>query len=771
MKRYVTIKKINLNESRAVLTEADPNNVNKTNNVDGSITYTTKSNNELDSYTKKWIGIMDSLLPFLDPNNNIYGDLTLNNKQKIDSLLQSALTPDQQYSKLIKDLENLITELKKIKVDATDPNNNLSIKLKAVVQKDKEILNLIDQNNNNKLFASTIYKNEVLNDWVSLVRECIKVYDDGLVNANKDDFTSDLINTLSKKVGAPNNITNPEAIVYVINVLQGKETGGKKSKFGDKLFNALKDAVGDTSAIKAPVATELQNKIETFRTVLAKIHRSFDTKAVTEPAETMQRIKMFFDTPASATTENKTDMVLSLLHRELFGSAIRGSNADNNYNQTAITNDYYKWAEDKTNGAKFVKLVDTLLTNVNTIINNYKNLKFVITTVDDLTKLTKELQKIIDWYYTDATTDNWSVTICNIKKILIKALANGTDLVDKDKDNTETTTSTDWKALLDEAEKNHDDEKLKQIWNDYYDTEWGTKSGKYIQEVCDQVKLLGKPFTNELLTLGFTENLNPFITYIKNHIEFLLDGLLTEKKYAAIHNAYINKWINKDALKGIDIKTTDDKLANIINSKNLFSYSAGVIVEYLDQQGRVFGAYSQTPQFSSNNLKNCYIDNEGNFIADLFYEPGDPEKFADFAEQIGDSSTRSTNKGSGDTAGTLKSLTIIKEQIKACLSNKSLDSDSGTKYQADAKTLINKVRDPEQFIAYLYISKGSPQKAIDIIKQYKSKDGQPLDDKIKTFNTANSQVYAKLIKSLNIDENNVAELINNIITELKLEKK
>lgn len=109
----------------------------------------------------------------------------------------------------------------------------------------------------------------------------------------------------------------------------------------------------------------------------------------------------------------------------------------------------------------------------------------------------------------------------------------------------------DWKA---EFSKKHppssvddsddpDELSLKALWNKYYTVVWG--------DAAEDVKELGEPFQQELLKIGFVETINPFIGFVKGVIakKAPFTNIFKTELYTAIHNAYVQDYIDKNCLK------------------------------------------------------------------------------------------------------------------------------------------------------------------------------------------------------------------------------
>lgn len=226
------------------------------------------------------------------------------------------------------------------------------------------------------------------------------------------------------------------------------------------------------------------------------------------------------------------------------------------------------------------------------------------------------------------------------------------------------------------------------IWEDYFTKEWGKDA--------DNIKRINagtNAFTQECLALGFYEDSNPFIYFLK-HNKKLLD-ILTPYSYGSLHNAYINKAISKADLMG------QGELGqyNIIFSQDLYTKSNAEFPQYLNLQ------YSASKQFQKGNfvskvVANRYTDKLQNFIVDLFFNPGNI-----FA----------SDKQPGNFKDKLYSISEIEQKIAKSF---GIASDNALKDPINNDTidkiitaLNNNKADIINAILYLYISKAGQNAA------------------------------------------------------------
>ena len=120
-----------------------------------------------------------------------------------------------------------------------------------------------------------------------------------------------------------------------------------------------------------------------------------------------------------------------------------------------------------------------------------------------------------------------------------------------------------------------DTKSQEQFWNLYFKTVWGSDAQK--------IAYLGEAFRQELVTWGFTEARNPFITFVK---KYLLDKKynITGEHYEKLHNAVVYGKVPRNLLK-----CTLEKHKNIIFNRTAYRGSASDFEDYLDAQYTISG--------------------------------------------------------------------------------------------------------------------------------------------------------------------------------------
>lgn len=102
--------------------------------------------------------------------------------------------------------------------------------------------------------------------------------------------------------------------------------------------------------------------------------------------------------------------------------------------------------------------------------------------------------------------------------------------------------SNSLKAASDPTEMAKLQKELQNLFDKFYAETWGATN-------INTVKLMGEAVRQELLTLGFSEDLNPFIHVIKKLLEKSLK--LNAQQYGTIHNGFINGQLTKDELANL----------------------------------------------------------------------------------------------------------------------------------------------------------------------------------------------------------------------------
>lgn len=127
-----------------------------------------------------------------------------------------------------------------------------------------------------------------------------------------------------------------------------------------------------------------------------------------------------------------------------------------------------------------------------------------------------------------------------------------------------------------------------QLWETFWDDDdfllaTGITSGiANPGKECDDK--FGSTLSEELLNLGFNKKTNPFLaflesTYLKNNTSKAAFAKL-QNSYNALHNAYINKYIQIKDLSIADISTSTDT-GKILHNAHFYDWPANQILEFL----------------------------------------------------------------------------------------------------------------------------------------------------------------------------------------------
>ena len=413
-----------------------------------------------------------------------------------------------------------------------------------------------------------------------------------------------------------------------------------------------------------------------------------------------------------------------------------------------------------TNCDKIIELIDKINAELNTDddsirnkltpenINNYKEI------IEEFLNTLKEIQLPEE----APTTNDFETIYDNLQKLdnactsVASKLANAKaskELADAEKADLDAKkaklkqeveankTKKDWKTLLVKA--GSDTKKIREIWEDYYKTEWGKNAQKVSQ--------LGEAFTQELLQLGFSGNSNPFVVFIKNNINNLN---LNKNTYSAIHNAYVHDYISDDELKGGNSIYGISPTTNILYCKNLYSNSAQDIVQYLNLQNQVDRG------IHANKLKEIFTDNLDTvnkvvtviFTKDYNIED-DPElKGAALVD---------------NTAKALKTVSAVDEQYQIAFGESGLQK----KEKADGEELFKKIGTGrlQDAVQYLVITQNTDGlKLPQFISEYKNKDGASVEvNRIDTDPTEMLNMK-RIFDSTDIGPQNIQRVLGDLLT-------
>lgn len=217
-------------------------------------------------------------------------------------------------------------------------------------------------------------------------------------------------------------------------------------------------------------------------------------------------------------------------------------------------------------------------------------------------------------------------------------------------------TKNDWAKEFEKVQSSADPKQINKVWDNYYKTEWGKDAEK--------VKALGQTFVTELLKGGFSEQVNPFVVFIKNNINRLN---LNASTYPAVHNAYVSDYISQS-----DLRNNEN---NLLYNKSLYSKQAKDIYEYLSYQYKIFNNFNNI----EDDLKDIY-KNKWELAAAIF----------DSSVNITANSFPKADTADLRNISTLKTLDQIKTCMDLCFKNKNL-SQSDEKPDITAEKLAKEI--------------------------------------------------------------------------------
>lgn len=206
-----------------------------------------------------------------------------------------------------------------------------------------------------------------------------------------------------------------------------------------------------------------------------------------------------------------------------------------------------------------------MLDNAEKVENRLNELKSKLDSIDKnkknaYEKLIKEINNTIALEKINDKTYKKLITLSNLSKKIIEAI----QIKDSSNDqNLKYEKGMDWAEALKKS-SNRDE-----VWDNYYKIEW--------EDNADFVKKLGSAVVVELNHFGFSEKVNPFITFIKTLINKTIK--VNNTTYSAIHDAYVSHYINSN-----DLRNTQDK---ILFCEDLYTHSGGEILEYLQRRHEI----------------------------------------------------------------------------------------------------------------------------------------------------------------------------------------
>ena len=263
--------------------------------------------------------------------------------------------------------------------------------------------------------------------------------------------------------------------------------------------------------------------------------------------------------------------------------------------------------------------------------------------------------------------------------------------------------------------------------------------------------------TEEILYLGATPKVNPFLAFIANNRALILDSDINSKKYAVLHNRYIRE--NKETFTGEDLRGIGVlSKCDLIFSKSFYDVDTDTMDEYLDWRAWVLK--NKNRKFVNTALADKYSNDTAKFFNDLFYKEG--QLFSKQSLPI----TYSLNRE-------LKSLTQIMYNIDQCFGDDVTKPNSKQAISVDDKLIsgwIDQLGRNKDKIAKLILAiklKAATKKAAEIaknlMKNYSECQNVAISDE-------ESDQFTNLLNNIEIKEQNVKDIITSVASLGKLTK-
>ena len=377
-----------------------------------------------------------------------------------------------------------------------------------------------------------------------------------------------------------------------------------------------------------------------------------------------------------------------------------------------------------------------MLDNAEKVENRLTELKSKLDSIDKnkrnaYDKFIKEINNTIALEDINSKSENYKklITLSNLSKKIIEAIQIKDSSNDQD---LKYEKGMDWAEELKKASDR------KKVWDSYYKVEWG--------ENADFVKKLGSAVVVELNHFGFSEKVNPFITFIKTLIN--KDFVVNDAAYSAVHDAYVSHYINSN-----DLRNANDK---ILFCKDLYTHSGGEILEYLQRRHEIM----QKPKESTTD------GYETDSILNTTYNLFNSEYHLPDAN-----SEEAKNLGVDLPLSKLNTLSKIEEnivtvfgEVEEKITKTKVDDAWYESFEKEAKTDITNYAKAAICYILIYCTVNS---LIDESKleEYKTKFNKISQDEFNLFGSINSKYYKKMIKifaNTNVSRAN----FDNILTTL-----
>ena len=301
----------------------------------------------------------------------------------------------------------------------------------------------------------------------------------------------------------------------------------------------------------------------------------------------------------------------------------------------------------------------------------------------------------------------------------------------------------DWEARFKNAKSLYDLKGKNGVYMQFCRAMFGNKNelSPELEKTLDEISVA---LESELLAKGFTFMQNPFIQYIYNFI-VKHPEVITKEKYNLIHNAYIDKLINDDDLKGRGFFKKDD----LIYTPDLFKLDTKSMRALLELQDDI-------KDMSGETVRNLHTKEKYN----NFEKDGDKRQFAIDLFRSGLSPKEFNTASHSDKTSPLRPLKDIK-QILAFIDVTGKDEDTTKSSWEDLVKDIDKIDTIKQIVTALLLSISRDEKKSTLYNQLRN------DKLVARFlivpNMTDKQqgaIIRKLKTNYNIKVQDVSKIVN-----------
>ena len=298
------------------------------------------------------------------------------------------------------------------------------------------------------------------------------------------------------------------------------------------------------------------------------------------------------------------------------------------------------------------------------------------------------------------------------------------------------TKGMDWAEALKKSSNREE------VWDKYYKIEWG--------DSADFVKKLGSAVVVELNHFGFSEKVNPFITFIKTLINKKF--AVNDAEYSAVHDAYVKYYINSN-----DLRNTNDK---ILFCNDLYTHSGGEILEYLQRRHEIL-------EKSKESMTNGYTTDRESLLYTAYnlFNSDYPLPKADPSTPVNLGDANYINIKKLNTLSKIKeNIAIVFGEVEEKTTKTKVDDAWYASFEKEGKADLTSYAKAAICYVLIYCTVNS---LIDESKleEYKTKFNKIDQNEFNKFGSINSDYYKKMIKrfaNTKIDRSN----FDNILTTL-----